>query len=73
MAEVGVSAVPRPVTGMMLGNLAEGVSTLAILARRLDATLDIIDLGTVRPSTGCRGCAICNWPPVRATSWSRMP
>lgn len=55
VAEVGVSAVPRPVTAMMLGNLAEGVSTLAILARRLDATLDIIDLGTVRPSTGLPG------------------
>lgn len=49
VAEVGVSAAPRAVTGMMLGSMAGGVSSLSILARRLGATLDIIDLGTARP------------------------
>lgn len=49
VAEVGVSAVPRAVTGMMVGNVAEGLSVLSILARRLGATLEVIDLGTARP------------------------
>lgn len=55
VAEIGVSVVPRAVTGMMLGSVAEGVSTLSILARRLGASLDIIDLGTVRPAADLPG------------------
>lgn len=49
IAEIGVSAAPRALTSMMLGNVAGGVSALSILARRLGASLDIVDLGTVRP------------------------
>lgn len=55
VAEVGVSAVPRAVTSMMLDSAAEGLSALSILARRLGATLDVVNLGTLRPTTVLSG------------------
>lgn len=55
VAEIGVSAAPRAVTSMMLGSMASGVTSLSILARRLGATLEIIDLGTVRPVASLPG------------------
>ncbi|MCW3148446.1 nicotinate-nucleotide--dimethylbenzimidazole phosphoribosyltransferase [Stutzerimonas stutzeri] len=45
----GVSAYPQSVTGEMLRNFVRGGAALSVLARRLDAPLEVIDLGTVEP------------------------
>ncbi len=43
----GVSAYPQAVTTQMLANFAGGGAAIAVLARHLGASLDIIDVGTV--------------------------
>ncbi|TBU97329.1 nicotinate-nucleotide--dimethylbenzimidazole phosphoribosyltransferase [Stutzerimonas kirkiae] len=45
----GVSAYPQSVTGEMLRNFVRGGAALSVLARHLDAPLEVIDLGTVQP------------------------
>ncbi|WNW11420.1 nicotinate-nucleotide--dimethylbenzimidazole phosphoribosyltransferase [Pseudomonas sp. DTU_2021_1001937_2_SI_NGA_ILE_001] len=45
----GVSAYPQAVTGQMLGNFVNGGAAISVLARQLDAQLDVVDLGTVSP------------------------
>jgi len=47
--EEGVSAYPQAVTGQMLRNFVRGGAALSVLARRLGALLEVIDLGTVEP------------------------
>ncbi|MDR6937278.1 nicotinate-nucleotide--dimethylbenzimidazole phosphoribosyltransferase [Luteibacter sp. 3190] len=47
VAAEGVSAYPQAVTGEMLRNFASGGAAIAVLARELDATLDVVNLGTV--------------------------
>ncbi|MDF4003683.1 nicotinate-nucleotide--dimethylbenzimidazole phosphoribosyltransferase [Luteibacter sp. PPL552] len=47
LAEEGVSAFPQAVTGEMLRNFATGGAAIAVLARELGATLEVIHLGTV--------------------------
>lgn len=47
VAEEGVSAFPQAVTGEMLRNFARGGAAISVLARELDATLDVVNLGTV--------------------------
>ncbi|AGA87505.1 nicotinate-nucleotide--dimethylbenzimidazole phosphoribosyltransferase [Stutzerimonas stutzeri] len=47
--EEGVSAFPQAVTGQMLRNFVAGGAALSVLARRLAAPLEVIDLGTVEP------------------------
>jgi nicotinate-nucleotide--dimethylbenzimidazole phosphoribosyltransferase len=47
IAADGVSAYPQAVTGEMLRNFATGGAAIAVLARQLGATLEVIDLGTV--------------------------
>lgn len=49
VVEEGVSAYPQAVTGQMLRNFVRGGAALSVLARRLDAPLEVIDLGTVEP------------------------
>ncbi len=46
MAE-GVSAFPQAVTGEMVRNFATGGAAISVLARALDAELDVVNLGTV--------------------------
>lgn len=46
-ASEGVSAYPQSVTGEMLRNFARGGAAINVLARMLDAELEVIDLGTV--------------------------
>lgn len=46
-ASEGVSAYPQSVTGEMLRNFARGGAAINVLARLLDAELEVIDLGTV--------------------------
>ncbi len=45
----GVSAYPQAVTGEMLRNFVRGGAAISVLARALDARLDVIDLGTAVP------------------------
>lgn len=47
VAEEGISAFPQAVTGEMLRNFAGGGAAIAVLARELDATLEVVNLGTV--------------------------
>ncbi len=45
----GVSAYPQAVTGQMLRNFVSGGAAISVLARQLDAALEVIDLGTAEP------------------------
>ncbi|WP_434213085.1 nicotinate-nucleotide--dimethylbenzimidazole phosphoribosyltransferase [[Pseudomonas] boreopolis] len=47
IAAEGVSAFPQAVTGEMVRNFATGGAAIAVLARTLGATLEVVDLGTV--------------------------
>lgn len=47
VAAEGVSAFPQAVTGEMLRNFAGGGAAIAVLARSLGASLDVVNLGTV--------------------------
>lgn len=42
----GVSAYPQEVTGQMLKNFVNGGAAISVLARQLDAKLEVVDLGT---------------------------
>ena len=49
----GVSAYPAEVTVQMLHNFAAGGAAISVLARLLDATLEVVDVGTATcPGTG---------------------
>src|SRR5256714_11088078 len=43
----GVSAFPAAVTAQMIGNFARGGAAINVLARELNATLEVINLGTI--------------------------
>jgi nicotinate-nucleotide--dimethylbenzimidazole phosphoribosyltransferase len=47
VAAEGVSAFPQAVTGEMVRNFAGGGAAIAVLARSLGATLEVVNLGTV--------------------------
>lgn len=47
VAEEGVSAFPQVVTGEMVRNFSTGGAAISVLARSLDAKLDVVNLGTV--------------------------
>ncbi|NID17400.1 nicotinate-nucleotide--dimethylbenzimidazole phosphoribosyltransferase [Luteibacter yeojuensis] len=47
VAAEGISAFPQAVTGEMLRNFAQGGAAIAVLARELRATLEVVNLGTV--------------------------
>ena len=47
VAAEGVSAFPQAVTGEMVRNFATGGAAIAVLARHLNARLDVVNLGTV--------------------------
>jgi nicotinate-nucleotide--dimethylbenzimidazole phosphoribosyltransferase len=47
VAAEGVSAFPQAVTGEMVRNFANGGAAICVLARALNATLEVINLGTV--------------------------
>jgi nicotinate-nucleotide--dimethylbenzimidazole phosphoribosyltransferase len=50
VAEEGVSAYPQSVTAAMLRALREGVATASVMARKLGARLEVVDVGVGRPS-----------------------
>ena len=43
----GISAYPQEVTGQMLHNFVSGGAAISVLARQLEARLEVVDLGTV--------------------------
>ncbi|MCC4308952.1 MAG: nicotinate-nucleotide--dimethylbenzimidazole phosphoribosyltransferase [Alcanivorax sp.] len=45
----GVSAFPQAVTGQMIANFVTGGAAISVLARHLDARLEVVNLGTVAP------------------------
>ena len=47
IADEGVSAFPQAVTGEMIKNFACGGAAISVLAKALDATLEVVNLGTV--------------------------
>ncbi len=47
VAEEGVSLFPQAVTAEMVRNFARGGAAINVLARQLDATLEVVNLGTV--------------------------
>lgn len=47
MVEEGISAYPQAVTGQMLRNFVGGGAAISVLARQLQARLDVVDLGTI--------------------------
>lgn len=49
VVEEGVSAFPQAVTGQMLRNFVAGGAAISVLARQLEAQLEVIDLGTAVP------------------------
>ncbi|HSC83479.1 MAG TPA: nicotinate-nucleotide--dimethylbenzimidazole phosphoribosyltransferase [Pseudomonas sp.] len=49
VVEEGVSAFPQAVTGQMLRNFVGGGAAISVLARQLEARLEVIDLGTAVP------------------------
>lgn len=51
----GVSAYPQAVTGQMLLNFVSGGAAISVLARQLDAQLEVVDLGTVTPGLSLPG------------------
>jgi nicotinate-nucleotide--dimethylbenzimidazole phosphoribosyltransferase len=47
VAEEGVSAFPAAVTAEMIKNFVRGGAAISVLARSLDASLEVVNLGTV--------------------------
>ena len=47
VAAEGVSAFPQAVTGEMVKNFATGGAAISVLARTMDAKLEVVNLGTV--------------------------
>jgi nicotinate-nucleotide--dimethylbenzimidazole phosphoribosyltransferase len=55
VADEGVSAFPQTVTQQMVRNIAAGGAAISVLARTLEAGMEIIDLGTVDPLEAIAG------------------
>ncbi|NIE77783.1 nicotinate-nucleotide--dimethylbenzimidazole phosphoribosyltransferase [Pantoea sp. Tr-811] len=47
VVEEGISAYPQAVTGQMLRNFVGGGAAISVLARQLQASLEVVDLGTI--------------------------
>jgi nicotinate-nucleotide--dimethylbenzimidazole phosphoribosyltransferase len=66
IAEEGVSAFPQAVTAEMVKNFASGGAAIAVLAKALEADLEIINLGTVEEVGDLPG--VINNPLGRSTA-----
>ncbi|MCF6282147.1 MAG: nicotinate-nucleotide--dimethylbenzimidazole phosphoribosyltransferase [Candidatus Polarisedimenticolaceae bacterium] len=61
VAAAGVSAFPQEVTGQMVANFSAGGAAISVLAKSLDAQLEVINVGTLHdpgPLPGVRDCRI---------------
>lgn len=50
VTEEGISAFPAAVTAEMMRNFVRGGAAISVLARALDANLEVINLGTIDPT-----------------------
>ncbi len=55
IAEEGVSAFPQAVTRLMLDNFVQGGAAISVLARHLDARLEVVDVGVAGPAEAADG------------------
>ena len=55
VVEEGISAYPQAVTGQMLRNFVGGGAAISVLARQLQASLEVVDLGTIDPTLALPG------------------
>lgn len=55
VAATGVSAFPQSVTGQMVANFAHGGAAISVAARQLNASLEVVNLGTVEPLVALPG------------------
>ena len=60
IAAEGVSAFPREVTAQMVANFAAGGAAISVLARELDAGLEVINMGVATPVPQAPG-VISEW------------
>jgi len=58
IAEEGVSAFPQTVTRLMLRNFVQGGAAISVLARQLDAKLEVVDVGVAGPAETCAGVVL---------------
>ena len=79
VAAEGVSAFPQSVTGEMIKNFARGGAAINVLARALNASLEIINLGTVHDTqmlTRVRHCYLgpgtANFVHQPAMTWEQL-
>lgn len=47
VCEEGISAFPQEVTAQMIANFAAGGAAISVLAKHLDASLEVVNLGTI--------------------------
>lgn len=66
VAAEGVSAFPQSVTGEMIKNFARGGAAISVLARALNASLEIINLGTVHDTQALTDVRHCHLGPSTA-------
>jgi nicotinate-nucleotide--dimethylbenzimidazole phosphoribosyltransferase len=72
IAEEGVSAFPQAVTAEMVRNFARGGAAINVLARLLDATLEVINVGTAVDPGPLPGVVDCRIAPGTA-NFRRSP
>ncbi|HET7831717.1 MAG TPA: nicotinate-nucleotide--dimethylbenzimidazole phosphoribosyltransferase [Gallionella sp.] len=60
VAAEGVSAFPQAVTAEMVKNFARGGAAISVLAKQLDATLEVVNLGTAFDTGDLPGVRQCN-------------
>jgi len=60
VAVEGVSAFPQEVTAQMVANFLQGGAAISVLAKQLNAQLDIIDVGTLSPFPVQQGLTVKN-------------
>lgn len=60
VAAEGVSAFPQAVTAEMVKNFARGGAAISVLAKQLDATLEVVNLGTAFDTGDLPGVLQCN-------------
>ncbi len=58
VANEGISAFPQEVTTQMVANFLQGGAAISVLAKQLNAQLDIVDVGTLTPLPAQAGLTV---------------